>query len=129
MKKQFLMHNIERELYVQYTHFYFPWMAITGLIIRYTNRSLGSVFYCFITICALGYSLNGNTTRRLNLFVIPSHQYELKILFSARICVLRPSKKHTHVHTHTHTHTHTQIPVSYTHLDVYKRQVLYILIL
>ena len=23
-------------------------------------------------------------------------------------------------HTHTHTHTHT--PVSYTHLDVYKRQ-------
>ena len=24
------------------------------------------------------------------------------------------------MHTHTHTHTHT--PVSYTHLDVYKRQ-------
>ena len=26
--------------------------------------------------------------------------------------------------THTHTHTHTHIPVSYTHLDVYKRQIL-----
>ena len=26
-----------------------------------------------------------------------------------------------YVNTHTHTHTHT--PVSYTHLDVYKRQV------
>ena len=24
--------------------------------------------------------------------------------------------------THTHTHTHTHTPVSYTHLDVYKRQ-------
>ena len=28
-------------------------------------------------------------------------------------------------HTHTHTHTHT--PVSYTHLDVYKRQYLTLL--
>ena len=33
----------------------------------------------------------------------------------------------TMVDTHTHTYTHTQytcIPVSYTHLDVYKRQPL-----
>ena len=25
--------------------------------------------------------------------------------------------------SHTHTHTHTHTPVSYTHLDVYKRQI------
>ena len=32
--------------------------------------------------------------------------------------------------THTHTHTHTHTPVSYTHLDVYKRQMLnYILMI
>ena len=33
------------------------------------------------------------------------------------------TKMHARARTHTHTHTHT--PVSYTHLDVYKRQVLY----
>ena len=27
--------------------------------------------------------------------------------------------------SHTHTHTHTHTPVSYTHLDVYKRQFTY----
>ena len=28
-----------------------------------------------------------------------------------------------HTHTHTHTHTHSVTTVSYTHLDVYKRQI------
>ena len=28
----------------------------------------------------------------------------------------------THTHARARAHTHTHIPVSYTHLDVYKRQ-------
>ena len=37
----------------------------------------------------------------------------------------RQTDTQTHTDTDTDTHTHTHTPVSYTHLDVYKRQILF----
>ena len=34
----------------------------------------------------------------------------------------KSQRQHESAYTHTHTHTHSVKPVSYTHLDVYKRQ-------
>ena len=68
----------------------------------------------------------------LTLFNLVSKQTELMFIINywksntnnySDSYLLHISDNQVHKRMHTHTHTHT--PVSYTHLDVYKRQVIY----